>query len=121
MHRFLKTLLLWLLALALPVQGFAAAANAYCGPAAHQRVAVQAEGHHDHPMQAATNPTPHDESHASGKHLDTACCAGAVLLPSLVTWSAAQRRIAFAHAPAASPFSGHIPDGLKRPPKAFPA
>lgn len=128
MDRFLRTFLLWLLVLALPVQGFAAAIkSSSCGPA-HHHLAASAAQHHDtlthdghrpHHFNAAANDEPDGASHASGKHFGAACCTGAVMLPFMPTWSPVHQRIAFALPVPASLFSGYIPEGLQRPPKAI--
>lgn len=132
MDRVFKIFLLWLLALALPLQGFAVAVKNPCEhehlhsrtpnptmQAAARHDAMLHGEHHAHPMQAAADHAPDDASPACGKHLGTSCCVAAVMLPSLVNWSPAHRRLAFALAPPASLFSGHIPEGLKRPPRTI--
>jgi len=48
MSKFLRIALAWLLAVALPVQGYAAQAMLLCGPAHHQSAAVHDHASHDH-------------------------------------------------------------------------
>lgn len=79
MSRRLRFLLLWLIALALPVQGFAAATMLHCAPVHHgaaMPAADAASPHHDHAAHmkhaAAEKPT-----QASGCSACASCCLGA--------------------------------------------
>lgn len=143
MNRFLKTLLLWLLAFALPVQGFAAVAKLSCGPI-HQHGAAVTVSHADHSHAGAMSPhVGHDHAHhadmtvlAVGTGADdstgtadkpvngkcsacAACCVGVTILPTVSNWSPAVSDSSPAITPPPSIFSGYIPDGLKRPPKSL--
>ena len=66
MSRFLRIALLWLLALAVPAQGFAAASMLNCGPGHHGRVSDQArtDNGHDHGGMAglAADPVPDEDA-----------------------------------------------------------
>lgn len=48
MSKFWRIALAWLLAVALPIQGYAATTMLLCGPAHHQSPAAQDHGMHDH-------------------------------------------------------------------------
>nr|WP_316643035.1 hypothetical protein [uncultured Roseateles sp.] len=48
MSKFLQIALAWLLAVALPVQGYAAQAMLMCAPAHHQSAAIHYHASHDH-------------------------------------------------------------------------
>lgn len=49
MNRFWRLALIWLLAVALPIQGYAAQTMLLCGPANHQQgAAIDAHAGHDH-------------------------------------------------------------------------
>jgi hypothetical protein len=92
----LRSLLLWLVLLAVPFQGFAAATMLPCAPA---KAASLAQAHGDHAMHhAGAQPAmrhhaqfqhnDHDNAahpdHAKGKCASTAsCCVGAAMAPAL--------------------------------------
>ena len=136
MNRIVKTALLWLLALALPVQGWAAATQLACAPAMHQAMQtvdvmphdMHASGHHameagmDHITYAMTVDS-HDHSgnsihHADGKcSVCAACSVGMVMLPSFSGWTSLPAGSSPVGIAPASAFLGHVPDGIKRPPK----
>ena len=104
MSVFVRTLLMWLLMLAVPVQGAAAATMAFCGPNDHgagQAVSAGAdhahpdgegsEGDHHHAQEAHdedASPSPQAAPHAkfvhAAKHKCSACasCCAAAALPS---------------------------------------
>lgn len=137
MNRILKTLLLWILIAALPVQGLAAASNASCGPAHHVSAAAAAVAdqhhgdasihHHDGGMHAAGHVAAADTVEApsaAGDHgycsACAACCIGATGPPPALTLVISDRcseAIAIFAPPA---FAGHIPAGLERPPRILP-
>lgn len=145
MNRTLKTLLLWLLALALPVQGYAAVAKLSCGPTHHAPTAVShVERSHlatmsthsgfDHPhhadmtddgVQAAAGKLDGDANAALDKTENgkcsacATCCVGGAMLPSMSNWSPVAEGSNLAISAAVSFFSGPIPDGLKRPPRSL--
>ncbi|GGC01669.1 hypothetical protein GCM10007205_08640 [Oxalicibacterium flavum] len=139
MKRFLHIALLYMLALALPVQGWAAAVQTACAPSMHAP-AVQMEHtasmqgdlhHHDHaahhhaesasPMQdhAASD----TDNHYAGKHGKVTCSAcaacyvGMALLPAMPDLSAPAHGSSPVVAAPLSLFLGHIADGIKRPPR----
>lgn len=136
MNRIVKTALLWLLALVLPVQGWAAATQLACAPAMHQVMQVDALPHDMHAsghpaMEAgmhqitrAMTADSHDHSgnaihHADGKcSVCAACSVGLVMLPSFSGWTSLPAGSSPVGIAPASAFLGHVPDSIKRPPKA---
>ncbi len=125
MRSFWRLLLLCLMALALPVQGFAAAGGAHCG-AMHERMQASAAQDHHHPadaMDAAEAPH-HDDAaqvglgDASKCSACATCCvalglpATSLLLPVLRAESA---QPCFA---AAGP-AAFLTSGPERPPRAI--
>lgn len=142
MPRLLRTLLMWLLALALPVQGFAAASMAGCG-ARHGVAAVHshAMGMHGHAAQLAHHAHGHlanamaqaghshhaDEGATSGHHHDgkfsktscsacASCCMSAALPATLVVFEATRVRDTFVSL-APQPVASFVSGGLERPPR----
>lgn len=127
MLRTMRLLLLWLLAVALPMQGAAAAAMLHCSQAQPVgQVATQSHAHHhDHAaMQGQVDAGDalagaHDD-HAAGKTGCSACasCCHAVAFPATAIVLPAQE-------PAFTPFAlpAHaavvfLTDGPERPPRA---
>ena len=140
MRLLVRVLLVWLMVLALPVQGFAAAAMQHCAPmqqrqavagavnehAHHESIAVEVPGSaadadahgHDHAHQpaagdiAAGDPTTADHQCS----VCAACClalalpASAVKLPSVLIDAPFSRTAS----PALPSF---VPPGLERPPR----
>jgi len=124
---FVRSLLLWLLVLALPFQGFASARMLACAPVAapaqaahdHQAMMLAMQGKpHDHAAmlramagQAAhTAHDGHDGHHESAKPGScAACCIGAamapIVLPSLALLPPASTSIPFraGHVPSVDP------------------
>ncbi|GGI54759.1 hypothetical protein [Oxalicibacterium solurbis] len=138
MNRIVKTALLWLLALALPVQGWAAATQISCAPTMHQPAQVSdsashemthAQNHHvmhdDMSKTASTAADIQDDSSPTPAKLGVAKCSacaachiGLTALPSFSDWPLpATDSMPVVIAPA-SPFVGHVPDGIKRPPRS---
>ncbi|MNJ99046.1 hypothetical protein D3C87_168180 [compost metagenome] len=143
MNRLFKTLVLWLLVLALPVQGYAAVMQMSCAPAMHESVAAEVaavtavsdEHAHHHGMQheaaavtdaatdatakAATDmPSPHGKQTHMKCSVCAAGCMGMTALPSTPDWTFAAIGSSQILASPAPDFLGHIPDGIKRPPKS---
>lgn len=91
----LKFVLVWLIALALPVQALASATMLHCGPG-HQRLhaaqmgtAPAAPGHHDHAQHQGASGQQHDAGKTApladlGKYKCSACaaCGSGCALPS---------------------------------------
>jgi hypothetical protein len=117
MHTLVRSLLVWLLLLAVPFQGFASAAMLPCASA------TTMPGHGHHTVPAATGTPGHDhgamlhamaktgqghDGHGDGQHGNgscASCCIGAAMAP------AAQPRLALARPDfIAIPFrAGHVP------------
>lgn len=136
MDRLFRTILLWTLALALPMQGWAAATQLPCTTAIEEQpqhaAADTPHAHHD--MHVAHHESTHDlpdmhdhgqEAPAKniGKHADAkcsicaSCCVGMAVLSFDTDWLLPPAgSMPVLTIPVAS-FLGHIPDGLKRPPR----
>jgi hypothetical protein len=138
MNRTLKTLLLWLLVLALPMQGYAAATMVdYQTRFAHSTARITEAGHMHHMSSQAGNggiehhdslqsafhfhAQPHDSSSNQHEHSSCStcavCCIGVAVIPADLDWhvphAVAERSSAF----LVVSFSGHIPAGIERPPR----
>ncbi len=136
--------MLWLLALALPVQGFAAVTQASCAPLtqyglaasdamqspeqSHRAADGMAHAHHQTSVQtdhaAHVNlDTPTD--HQKNKHANVKCSAcatcgmGVAMLPVMPQLPVFPVTSSSVVSSLSSLFPGHVPDGLKRPPKFF--
>jgi len=140
MNRVLKIFCALLLALALPMQGYAAATMFSCstedahsaGPTAdnlsmhHAGQDAGEAAHHQHAsMRHGFNP--HDSSHhsQSGQHAHSscstcaACCVGIALTPAVPGWHPPNDTTASRSIFPAVSFSGHVPPGIDRPPRAI--
>lgn len=142
MNRVLKAIVIWLLLLALPVQGYAAAVMAVCGPvpqqadkhATHHMAAADDDGHGEsgysglgHHRAADNTLADHDTAphHPAGKHASSACgscgvcCIGAVMLISQLNWDLLLNGSTL-YAPASSPrLPGVVLAGPERPPRTI--
>lgn len=135
-----RTLLIWLLALALPAQGVIAATMVFCGPNHHDRASAVAVTHpadavhqphdsaahsHDAIADAQAETTASDETATADKFTQTAmhkcsvcasCCSAAAIhdtVPKLPVLEPMAADFA-ALAPAVEPFAA---DGPDRPPR----
>lgn len=115
----LRSLLLWLVLLAVPFQGYAAAAMP-CAPAI--AAAAQAATHDHAAMLASQHASPHETdqaAHHGGKCGNAAaCCSAAALAPPLPSVAAPPP-----HGSAAIPFTAGLPATVhlaqpERPPQA---
>ena len=142
MSRFLKTLLLWLLLAALPLQGVSAAIKAACGPMEHHgsaEMTMSGQSHHHDgdatgmsdtnlagtsaDMNSAKSPDqPFGDKHKHSTCSACAtCCVGAVAPPSVAVVTSAYTS---SLPPVVTPtplITGFIPAGLERPPKRITA
>jgi hypothetical protein len=141
MTRFLKTLLIWMLAFALPAQALGSVIKLSCGPTHHVAVPAAVSGHSHHEIHHKTaDHAAHDhESTANAHHGEAAaepdddstqyksatcsacatCCASAAVVHSDLTWMPGYRNsFIFVPSPFLS-FFGHVPAGLERPPRSF--
>ncbi|MDQ1815706.1 hypothetical protein RBA41_20630 [Massilia sp. CCM 9210] len=99
----LRTLLVWLLLLAIPLQGFAAASSALC-EAARAPVVSMDESHCHQPDSPA-------------KCSNCAfCCVGMAIAPAFAALADARALASERIAYAAVHVTAHIPGGLERPP-----
>jgi len=141
MNRLLKMIMLWLLMVALPVQGIAAATMISCGP--DHKAAVSAPAAADHHHGAANVLAHHHEKadspasvqhqqlatgdHAGAVHKTSACsacsacCVGAVILPTILNWDPAPVEFELSLPLPAFSLLSHIPAGLERPPRSYSA
>ncbi|NHZ34515.1 hypothetical protein [Massilia rubra] len=108
-----RTLLVWLMLLAIPLQGFAAASSALCAaanaPLASHAVASMDEGHCDKADSAA----PDSPAKCSNCAF---CCVGMAIAPAFPAPGAAPPLASELIAYAAMHVTAHIPGGLERPP-----
>jgi len=140
MSKFWRIAFAWMLALALPVQGYAAHAMVFCGPAHHGTAQAHDHASHDH---GDAGPTAHNMAHdtagaqadagpsADGglvkvKSLKTAgagkcsacssCCSGAAITSSII-----QIEVVPQHEPVVATLAtAHdrvLIGGLERPPR----
>jgi hypothetical protein len=134
MTRVLRTLMLWCLLLALPLQGVAAATMLPCATT-HEHTTVTAttalpdaspDHHHRRQDIAAAHddgPASHDHSSAPEHQPDSkcsncsVCCIGAALLPPNLGVHPVFHSLTLQFASAALLFSGTSPDRLERPPR----
>lgn len=138
MNRFLKTLLLWLMLVALPFQGIAATMQTVCAPAggngsagmpdsaqvhhhddAAMHTAHAGAGHHDASIKPANSPdNTHDGEHQHGACSVCAnCCVGALALLSKAGPDSACRAALPVTAAPLPWLASVVPSGLERPPK----
>lgn len=135
MSRILKIVLLWLVMIALPTQGFASAMMIDCGPSYHHAGIVSIPSHDHTAAEVAEHAHADDRvaiydvrhSHASGKHdvlskcgACAGCCLGTAGFPptlaEIMTPTAAGIAI---HLSPEKRFAVNFPDGLERPPHSF--
>lgn len=137
MNRLLKTLLIWILMLALPAQALGSVIKLSCGPTHHARASmnISVPQHPHHGMESATAHH-HDiaddanKADASAKSSVASpeyqsatcsacatCCSGAAVMHSPLNWTPSYRNSFIAVTSVLSSFTGHIPAGLERPPR----
>ena len=109
-----RTLLVWLMLLAIPLQGFAAASLALCdaagAPAAsHVAAASMHEGHCAEPDSTAPDSPAKCSSCAF-------CCVGMAIAPAFAALTSPRPLASEPIAYAAMHVTAHIPGGLERPP-----
>lgn len=142
MKPFLRTLLLWLLIAALPIQGMAAAIQATCAsehqgnaimmmaPDHHHDMAAHGHDHDDHQHVAQADDTSDASGHSSNepdahKHSTcsacASCCVGAVAPPSAAVQTPDYDNSDSIFMSLAALAAGFIPSSLERPPKRLSA
>jgi hypothetical protein len=140
MWRVVRLTLMWLLAVAVPMQGLSAATMLACGVgqhehsieqvASHSHAGVVSTGHHqDRVADSGLN----DAAAADGAHLGKAdlnkggahkcsacasCCVSAVLASDTISFDPVKLTDSFA-APVARTLAAFVPDGFERPPRLF--
>lgn len=143
MNRVLKTFLLWLLALALPLQGYAAATMSGCeaalphaavsqeefGPdhaaTSHMHAAHAGAFHHHDSMQQVSDShvqsqgSSDQHAHISSCSMCAACCVGMAMMPTALDWHSPLAGSLLRTASPVVSFSGHIPARIERPPRAI--
>jgi hypothetical protein len=143
MNRIFKIWLLWLLIMAIPVQGLAAAAMLSCGSAhaaspqaAHVHIGhsqSDAMDHHHHHDTASSGHASDEVMDApaghgsSGQHKHTisscsacaACCLGAAVIPSGLALIPIYTSVELVAVSPSQFVTGHIPAGLERPPRTI--
>lgn len=126
----LRPVLMWLLLLALPLQGYAAATMLVCGPGHHAGEAIESEAG-SHADQAAhryddeADATPGSEGHVDphgGKLVKcsvcSVCCSASALPPPLPSFEAALPNAT--PSPAIAESGGDfLTDGPQRPPRTI--
>ena len=119
MSRILRITLMWLLALAVPVQGFAAASMIGCGTGHH---GVTAQADHRHHASGAGHSDVH-KSHAGAKFSKASCsacascCTSAAPPSTPVIFEATDAPDAFL-ALAPQPVASFVSGGPERPPRS---
>lgn len=142
MNRFLKTLLLWLLLAALPLQGVSAAIKMACGPMEHHgstEITMPVQPHHhdgeamgmsdtDAPnasLELSSTVSPDKSFGDKHKHSTCSacatCCVGAVAPPSVAVMTSAYSSALPSVVTPTPLVTGFIPAGLERPPKRVTA
>ena len=115
MRRFLRLLTLWLIALALPIQGAAAASAMAAHASAPSHATMTMPG--GATMDAAAMPC---HGHAIDKTGCGACCGPIVTQQALLTVAPVDlRRAAIAHGPADAAPPLFLTGGTDRPPRPF--
>jgi hypothetical protein len=138
MNRVLKTFLLWLLAFALPMQGYAAAAMFGCEAALPHAAVSQEEFGHDHAatshmhagafhhhdsMQqvsdshAQSHGSSNQHAYASSCSMCAACCVGMAMMPAALDWHPQHAGSLLRTDSLVVSFFDHIPPGIERPPR----
>jgi hypothetical protein len=134
MSRVFKTVMLWLLLAALPLQGFAAAVQTSCSPMTHHdssEMVMQAHSH-GHEADDAESSTTFVSAKPSGGSVDAkhkssfcsacaTCCIGAVAPPSVSVMTPVYRSSLPVVSSPPALVAGFIPAGLERPPKRITA
>ena len=137
MRFLLRSLLVWLMALALPLQGIAAAGMQACGPTHGHTGPVVASAHesvHGHAAMRSVHGDVHGEAHApalqhpsadtelpAAGHQCGACaaCCPAVALPAALVLPAVPLSETVVIPAAPARLASFVPPGLERPPRAI--
>lgn len=126
--KFFRTWLVWLMLLAIPLQGFAAASSLLCDaaskPVASHIAANMVEGHCDTPDDAVPDSAtlddavPDDAEPGSPAKCSNcaSCCVGMAIAPAFAVLLEPRPLASEPIAYAAMHATAHIPGGLERPP-----
>ena len=124
MKKLSRHILLWILIMAIPLQGLAAASMMLCATEHHQVSAVQIQQISPHQHEQQVDVHQHTSDATAHKHAAkdkcsscAACCVGAALLSSYVD-SPVSRPASEKIDMVFSSHVGHISDGLERPHRA---
>lgn len=140
MNRFLKTFLIWMLAVMLPAQVTASSIKMTCGPGSHmppQHAPELLHFQHDSDVAYAHHHAHHyhdmvgtNEEVSSSKSADmtgkfkssycsacAACCIGAAVAPTVLEWTPSSSSAIAPVLASVSSFEGFIPPGPERPPR----
>jgi hypothetical protein len=137
MQVWLRLLIVWCIALALPVQGFASVTMAHCGPSHEGMHAAQGASHHDHSAHQASAAHHHDAPAANAaagpakaqpaafsdlaKYKCSACasCCAACALPSAMLRIPQPLSTPTVFAEDVVAVEAYACDGPDRPPRLF--
>lgn len=125
MHKFLKTMLLWMLLLALPLQTFALAGHPSCAASAQMTLDQQSaqqlcdahsHAHHDRVQHG----NPHDNQHATGGACAAGCPAASQVAVAFQSSVLAPRDAQCGSIAYASAYLPHVvPEPPEPPPRVF--
>ena len=135
MPRLARLALTFLLAIALPLQGMAAATMISCGLGQHEHDVARAASHHhhgsaghDHAAEANSHETHFAHSHEGNTDLAkgtphkcsacASCCVGAAVPSQAIAFETVKLTDHFAPLVARS-VPAYVTEGLERPPRAF--
>jgi hypothetical protein len=123
---YLRRFLLWLLMLAVPWQGIAAATMLLCEPSHHRQQAAAAAAVHDHHHADAGDAHEHPGTHTPGSadvskskcSVCASCCPGMALLSAPLTAAVFQQHASYTVFVTTDVETVFIA-GPKKPPRAF--
>jgi hypothetical protein len=135
MPRLARLALMFVLAIALPLQGMAAATMISCGLGEHEHDHAHAVSHdhhgsagHAHATEASSHDTPVAHSHDGKADLPkgalhkcsacASCCVGAAVPSQAIAFDTVKLTDRFAPLVARS-VPAYVSEGLERPPRAF--
>lgn len=128
MRNLVRLIVMWLIAVALPIQGVAAATMLHCGSTAGQQAAAWTQSHaghaHHHDVTAQSDGVPeahHSHHHGGGKLSCSACasCCSAAALPAVQIVLASQTLAETAIVSFRLPLVVFLTDGPERPPRTI--
>jgi hypothetical protein len=117
MSRVLRIAVIWLLALAMPFQGVAAATMMLCGPVHEDAAAHEHASHHAQQHDHAASSHDGGEADTTKCSVCASCCTSATLPSPLATYDPPKGHAVFQTAPASTTAS-FLTGGLDRPPRS---